>query len=70
MRLHRPVAGLDPPVRQAAEVGILAWSDDALVFRHDLYREVLVADLRPELRRAAHREAARVLEARGAPAAR
>ena len=46
---------------------IIHWEDDGVVFRHDLFPEVLVQQLPQAVRTALHRRAVKVLQARDAP---
>lgn len=61
-----PVALLGP-VQAAVAAGLARWTTDGelLEFRHDLYREVVYADLDPPLRRVLHDACAAVLRAEG-----
>ncbi|MGE0299326.1 MAG: hypothetical protein AB7R99_21860, partial [Pseudonocardia sp.] len=60
-------AALLGPVQAAVTSGVAAWTaDELLAFRHDLYREVLYADLDPPLRRMLHAACAQELRASGA----
>ena len=55
------------PVQAAVAAGLARWTPDGdlLEFRHDLYREVIYADLDPPLRRVLHDACATVLRADG-----
>ncbi|MFF8833264.1 AAA family ATPase [Streptomyces sp. NPDC015131] len=65
----RPTAGLLGELREALATGLLDDDGEQLVFRHDLLRQAVYADLAPSARRALHREAARHLVAMGRAAA-
>jgi DNA-binding CsgD family transcriptional regulator len=56
-----PAAAI-PPARLAIELGVLVWIDDGrLGFAHDLYRDVVLADLEPPVARTLHAACAAVL---------
>ncbi len=56
-------------VQAAVDSGVATWTpDDRLGFSHDLYSDVIVADLAPGLRRLLHAACARQLETTGAMA--
>ncbi|MGH9165552.1 MAG: ATP-binding protein [Acidimicrobiales bacterium] len=57
-------------LEDALSARVLGEEDGELVFRHELIREAVYADLALPLRRGLHREAARVLAASGVPPAR
>ncbi|QDQ09296.1 ATP-binding protein [Streptomyces spectabilis] len=61
----RPATGLIGELDEALAAGLLADDGERLVFRHDLLRQAVYADLAPSARRALHREAARRLVAVG-----
>ncbi|MEV7280565.1 AAA family ATPase [Streptomyces sp. NPDC093111] len=61
----RPASGLSAEVDQAIDAALLHDDGDRLLFRHDLLRQAVYADLAPSVRRALHREAARRLVAAG-----
>ncbi len=62
-------AGLTAPIEPAdiaLEAGVLRWTDDEqIAFSHDLYRDVVLADLDPPVRRMLHTACAEVLRRRG-----
>lgn len=62
-----PAVSLLGPVQAAVAAGLARWTPDSelLEFRHDLYREVVYADLDPPLRRVLHDACAGVLRAEG-----
>ncbi|MFD3335951.1 ATP-binding protein [Streptomyces sp. NPDC058700] len=65
----RTAAGLIGELDEAIAAGLLQDDGERLVFRHDLLRQAVYADLAPSARRALHREAASRLVAAGrAPA--
>ncbi|WP_107058899.1 ATP-binding protein [Streptomyces sp. NRRL B-1347] len=61
----RPATGLIGELDEAIAAGLLDDDGQRLVFRHDLLRQAVYADLAPSARRALHREAARRLVAVG-----
>ncbi|WP_320775468.1 helix-turn-helix transcriptional regulator [Streptomyces sp. CRN 30] len=61
----RPAAALIDALEEAVRAGLLDDDGDRLVFRHDLLRQAVYADIPPSARKALHREAARVLVASG-----
>ncbi|MFF1480143.1 helix-turn-helix transcriptional regulator [Streptomyces sp. NPDC058301] len=61
----RAAAGLNGELREAIAAGLLDDDGERLVFRHDLLRQAVYADLVPSVRRALHREAASRLVAAG-----
>ncbi|MGW3071388.1 ATP-binding protein [Kitasatospora sp. NPDC001132] len=61
----RPAAALVPALEEAVRAGLLDDDGDHLVFRHDLLRQAVYADVPPSARKALHREAARHLVAAG-----
>ena len=61
-----PVALL-ASLEHAIAARVLGDEDGELVFRHELIRDAIYAQVPPALRRALHREAARALDAAGAP---
>ncbi|MEU1055307.1 AAA family ATPase [Streptomyces sp. NPDC005876] len=61
----RSPAALVEVLGEAVRAGLLADEGDFLVFRHDLLRQAVYADIPPSARRALHREAARRLIATG-----
>ncbi|MDY0814555.1 ATP-binding protein [Kitasatospora purpeofusca] len=61
----RPAAGLLGELREAIAAGLVEDDGERLVFRHDLLRQAVYADLAPSARRALHREAASRLVAAG-----
>ncbi|MER6706706.1 ATP-binding protein, partial [Streptomyces fumanus] len=61
----RSPAALVEVLGEAVRAGLLADEGDFLVFRHDLLRQAVYADMPPSARRALHREAARHLVATG-----
>ncbi|MFD4661434.1 AAA family ATPase [Kitasatospora sp. NPDC058444] len=63
----RPTTALIPALEEAVRAGLLDDDGDRLVFRHDLLRQAVYADIPPSARRALHREAARGLVAAGRP---
>jgi DNA-binding CsgD family transcriptional regulator/tetratricopeptide (TPR) repeat protein len=62
----RQAAELMPELEAAAAAGILDATDERLVFRHDVVREVLVDDTAPSLRAALHSQFAQALAESGA----
>jgi DNA-binding CsgD family transcriptional regulator/tetratricopeptide (TPR) repeat protein len=62
------VVDLDDVVTEATAAGVLIDADRGLAFRHDLIRQVLVAQTPAALRTAIHRDAARRLVKAGHPA--
>ncbi|MFD7713306.1 AAA family ATPase [Streptomyces sp. NPDC059786] len=56
-----PAAALIPALEEAVRAGLLDDDGDHLVFRHDLLRQAVYADIPPSARKALHREAARGL---------
>ncbi len=61
-----PAAPIEP-ARLAVEIGVLSWTADGrLAFAHDLYRDVVLADLEPPVRRALHAAWAVTLRRHGA----
>ncbi|MEU1216077.1 AAA family ATPase [Streptomyces sp. NPDC005790] len=64
--LHgRPATTLIAALEEAVRAGLLDDDGDHLVFRHDLLRQAVYADILPSARKALHREAARSLVAAG-----
>ncbi|MFC8508079.1 ATP-binding protein [Streptomyces sp. NPDC057411] len=61
----RPAAGLSAEVDEAIAAALLHDDGERLLFRHDLLRQAVYADLAPSVRRALHREAASRLVAAG-----
>ncbi|MGW2251730.1 helix-turn-helix transcriptional regulator [Kitasatospora sp. NPDC001660] len=61
----RPAAVLLPALEEAVRAGLLDDDGDQLVFRHDLLRQAVYADIPPSARKALHREAARRLVTAG-----
>ncbi|MFC9592101.1 ATP-binding protein [Streptomyces sp. NPDC056944] len=61
----RPASGLSAEVDEAIAAALLHDDGDRLLFRHDLLRQAVYADLAPSVRRALHREAASRLVAAG-----
>ncbi|MFF2146771.1 AAA family ATPase [Kitasatospora sp. NPDC058190] len=61
----RPAAALLPALEEAVCAGLLDDDGDQLVFRHDLLRQAVYADIPPSARKALHREAARRLVTTG-----
>ncbi|MFI1654263.1 AAA family ATPase [Streptomyces sp. NPDC020472] len=61
----RPASGLSAEVDEAIAAALLHDDGERLLFRHDLLRQAVYADLAPSVRRALHREAARRLVAAG-----
>lgn len=61
----RPTAALIPALEESVRSGLLDDDGDHLVFRHDLLRQAVYADIPPSARKALHREAARRLVAAG-----
>ncbi|MFD9903530.1 AAA family ATPase [Streptomyces sp. NPDC059063] len=61
----RTAAGLIGELNEALAAGLLDDDGDRLVFRHDLLRQAVYADLAPSVRRALHRAAASQLVAAG-----
>ncbi|MFF5156568.1 AAA family ATPase [Streptomyces sp. NPDC000348] len=61
----QPAAALVPALEEAVRAGLLDDDGDHLVFRHDLLRQAVYADIPPSARKALHREAARGLVAAG-----
>ncbi|WP_188302000.1 ATP-binding protein [Streptomyces sp. CBMA123] len=61
----RPTAALIPALEEAVRAGLLDDDGDHLVFRHDLLRQAVYADIPPSARKALHREAAHRLVAAG-----
>ncbi|MEJ2863671.1 helix-turn-helix transcriptional regulator [Actinomycetospora flava] len=58
--------GLVGAVESAVSAGIAVWTaDDELAFRHDLFRDVVLADLAPPLRKLLHEACAAQLRATG-----
>ncbi|MFD8704107.1 AAA family ATPase [Kitasatospora sp. NPDC059648] len=57
----RPASTLLPALEEAVCAGLLNDDGDHLVFRHDLLRQAVYADIPPSARKALHREAARRL---------
>lgn len=68
--LHRPLPSLLDDADAAVTGGLLQAQGTTYVFRHELVREALVAGMTAARRAFFHREAARVLAARGRPDAR
>lgn len=66
----RSVADLVAPLREALAALVLAERGEQLVFRHDLVRDALYADLPAALRTGLHRDLARALAAAGQPPGR
>ncbi|MEU4729761.1 AAA family ATPase [Streptomyces sp. NPDC023588] len=54
----RPASGLSAEVDEAIAAALLHDDGERLLFRHDLLRQAVYADLAPSVRRALHREAA------------
>ncbi|MFI8825636.1 ATP-binding protein [Streptomyces sp. NPDC053431] len=54
----RPASGLLAELDEAVTAGLLHDDGERLLFRHDLLRQAVYADLAPSVRRALHREAA------------
>jgi len=65
--MHRPVASLLPALADARAAGVLVDVRQALGFRHPLIRAALYDGLPATVRAAWHVEAARALDAAGAP---
>ncbi|MFE7547197.1 helix-turn-helix transcriptional regulator [Streptomyces gardneri] len=61
----RPASGLSTEVDEAIAAALLHDEGERLLFRHDLLRQAVYADLAPSVRRALHREAASRLVAAG-----
>ncbi|MFD9571243.1 ATP-binding protein [Streptomyces sp. NPDC059982] len=61
----RPASGLGAEVDEAIAAALLHDDGERLLFRHDLLRQAVYADLTPSVRRALHREAASRLVAAG-----
>ncbi|MET9651026.1 AAA family ATPase [Streptomyces sp. NPDC006460] len=61
----RPASGLSAEVDEAIAAALLHDEGERLLFRHDLLRQAVYADLAPSVRRALHREAASRLVATG-----
>ncbi|WP_306325502.1 ATP-binding protein [Streptomyces venezuelae] len=61
----RPASALGAEVDEAIAAGLLHDDGERLLFRHDLLRQAVYADLAPSVRRALHREAASRLVAAG-----
>ncbi|GAA3486410.1 helix-turn-helix transcriptional regulator [Streptomyces cremeus] len=61
----RPASGLGAELDEAISTGLLHDEGERLLFRHDLLRQAVYADLTPSVRRALHREAASRLVAAG-----
>ncbi|MEU6980913.1 AAA family ATPase [Streptomyces sp. NPDC046371] len=61
----RPASALSAELDEAIAAGLLHDDGERLVFRHDLVRQAVYADLAPSVRRALHREAASRLVAAG-----
>ncbi|MFD9241208.1 ATP-binding protein [Streptomyces sp. NPDC059556] len=61
----RPASGLSAEVDEAIAAALLHDDGERLLFRHDLLRQAVYADLAPSIRRALHREAASRLVAAG-----
>ncbi|MGW7413456.1 helix-turn-helix transcriptional regulator [Streptomyces sp. NPDC054863] len=61
----RPAWGLSAEVDEAIAAALLHDDGERLLFRHDLLRQAVYADLAPSVRRALHREAASRLVAAG-----
>ncbi|WP_416874290.1 helix-turn-helix transcriptional regulator [Kitasatospora sp. SC0581] len=61
----RPAAALLPALEEAVRAELLDDDGDHLVFRHDLLRQAVYADIPPSVRKALHREAAHRLVAAG-----
>ncbi|MFF3396227.1 ATP-binding protein [Streptomyces sp. NPDC002669] len=61
----RPASGLGAEVDEAIDAALLHDDGERLLFRHDLLRQAVYADLTPSVRRALHREAASRLVAAG-----
>ncbi|MEV0448969.1 AAA family ATPase [Streptomyces sp. NPDC050600] len=61
----RPASGLSAEVDEAIDAALLHDDGERLLFRHDLLRQAVYADLAPSVRRALHREAASRLVAAG-----
>ncbi len=63
-----PLLEVDGMIRELARAGILSEKNDLVSFRHDLVREVAVAQIQPALAKALHLKAAHALEVtRGDP---
>ncbi|MFE6867239.1 AAA family ATPase [Kitasatospora sp. NPDC057692] len=65
----RSAAALIPSLEEALRAGLLDDDGEQLVFRHDLLRQAVYADVPPSARKALHREAAHRLVAAGRPPA-
>ncbi|MEX0172988.1 AAA family ATPase [Streptomyces sp. LMG1-1-1.1] len=61
----RPASGLSAEVDESIAAALLHDDGERLLFRHDLLRQAVYADLAPSVRRALHREAASRLVAAG-----
>nr|WSX47833.1 AAA family ATPase [Streptomyces sp. NBC_00974] len=61
----RPASGLSAEVDEAIAAALLHDDGERLLFRHDLLRQAVYADLAPSVRQALHREAASRLVAAG-----
>ncbi|MFB7677019.1 AAA family ATPase [Kitasatospora purpeofusca] len=60
-----PAATLLPALEEAVHAGLLDDDGDHLLFRHDLLRQAVYADIPPSARKALHREAAHHLVSAG-----
>ncbi|MGH9156836.1 MAG: helix-turn-helix transcriptional regulator [Acidimicrobiales bacterium] len=65
--MERSPVELFPVLEDALASGVLGEEEGELVFRHELIRDAVYADLTLALRRGLHRQAARTLAAAGAP---
>ncbi|MEU1371231.1 AAA family ATPase [Streptomyces sp. NPDC005803] len=61
----RPTTSLIAELEEAVRAGLLDDDGEHLVFRHDLLRQAVYADILPSARKALHREAARSLVTAG-----
>lgn len=67
--LHRPATELLAPLNEALTAGVVGEAGEALVFRHDLVREVIYEGMPLAVRRSLHLEVGRALGLMGRPPA-
>jgi DNA-binding CsgD family transcriptional regulator/tetratricopeptide (TPR) repeat protein len=64
--LEMPLEQVEQFLDEAARAGLVSFTDDGVIFRHDLVRDALYTDIASEVRAAHHRRAAAVMLQRDA----